>query len=253
MPASRLSHSRARRRLRRTYPRNCPQESSPPSVRAAAHGPCAARPRAATVRRQPPSEDDRTHDRAADSRFALARPVPTCSARRGVAIEVVPARGRRGAIKAAMQAEGAPARDIADRAGRAEGAPDRASAARPAGARRRPGAGLRRADLRQARRPRRRRATQLRALRGRTHDLLSAAVVFEGGRPVWRHVGRAQLTMRPFSDAFLDALSRRAGRRRCSETVGAYRLEAGGAQLFSRVQGDSSPSWACRCWSCSAF
>ncbi len=85
-------------------------------------------------------------------------------------------------------------------------------------------------DLDEARR-------QLEALRGRSHELLAAAVVFEAGRPVWRHIGRAQLQMRPFSDAFLDAYLRAEG---CDllATVGAYRLESGGAQLFSRVQGD---------------
>lgn len=77
----------------------------------------------------------------------------------------------------------------------------------------------------------------LQALRGKTHELLSAAVIYERGAPVWRHVGRAQLTMRPFSDGFLDDYLARHGEI-LLETVGAYRLEAGGAQLFSRVQGD---------------
>jgi septum formation protein len=45
---------------------------------------------------------------------------------------------------------------------------------------------------------------QLAALNGRTHRLLSAAVVFEDGSPVWRHVGEARLTMRACSDAYLD-------------------------------------------------
>ncbi len=78
---------------------------------------------------------------------------------------------------------------------------------------------------------------QLSALRGQRHELLSAAVVFENGAPVWRHIGRAQLTMRPFSDAFLDGYLAEQGGELLS-TVGAYRLEDGGAQLFSRVDGD---------------
>jgi len=78
---------------------------------------------------------------------------------------------------------------------------------------------------------------QLVALRGRTHSLLSAAVVCEGGVPVWRHVGQARLTMRPFTDAFLDAYLAEHGPT-LLDTVGAYRLEDGGAQLFSRVEGD---------------
>ena len=62
-------------------------------------------------------------------------------------------------------------------------------------------------------------------------------MVFEDGRPVWRHVGRARLTMRPFSDAFLDAYLAEHGAALLT-TVGAYRLEDGGAQLFTQVQGD---------------
>ncbi len=56
-------------------------------------------------------------------------------------------------------------------------------------------------------------------------------------RPVWRHVGRADLTMRAFSDAFLDRYLEEEGEAVLA-SVGAYRLEDGGAQLFSRVEGD---------------
>jgi septum formation protein len=78
---------------------------------------------------------------------------------------------------------------------------------------------------------------QLLALRGRSHELLSAAVVYEDAAPVWRHIGRARLAMRDFSDAFLDAYLAAEGER-LLETVGGYRLEDGGAQLFARVEGD---------------
>ena len=47
---------------------------------------------------------------------------------------------------------------------------------------------------------------KLQELRGKPHQLLSAAVIFEDGKPVWRTIGRAQLFMRDFSDAFLDCL-----------------------------------------------
>jgi septum formation protein len=80
-------------------------------------------------------------------------------------------------------------------------------------------------------------AEQLRRLRGRTHRLLSAAVLYEANEPVWRHVGTARLTMRRFSDAYLDAYLGRnwpdVGR-----SVGGYKLEAEGARLFAHVQGD---------------
>jgi septum formation protein len=77
----------------------------------------------------------------------------------------------------------------------------------------------------------------LRRLRGRTHELLSAVVVYENARPVWRHIGRVQLAMRDFSDDFLEGYIAAEGGGLLA-TVGAYRLEGAGAQLFTRVQGD---------------
>jgi len=153
-----------------------------------------------------------------------------------IRFEAVPAAVDEAAVKQAMLAEAAPPRDIAD-------ALAEFKARRVAG--RLPGALVlgadqvlacqgrmfdKPADLGEAR-------AQLVALRGLTHDLHAAAVVFEDAQPIWRHVGRAQLTMRPFSDAFLDAYLAEHGDS-LLDTVGGYRLEDGGAQLFSRVQGD---------------
>lgn len=78
---------------------------------------------------------------------------------------------------------------------------------------------------------------QLLALRGKTHRLVSCAVVVRDGERVWHHVDAARLTMRPFSEAFLDSYLDAMGDRALS-TVGAYELEGLGSQLFSRVQGD---------------
>lgn len=78
---------------------------------------------------------------------------------------------------------------------------------------------------------------QLQALRGQTHRLLSAVVVYDRAEPVWRHVAEVRLTMRPFSDAFLeDYLSRNWDSIRTS--VGGYKLEEEGVRLFSAVEGD---------------
>ena len=78
---------------------------------------------------------------------------------------------------------------------------------------------------------------QLVALRGRTHTLHSAVVCHRGGARVWQHLEAPELTMRQFSDAFLDRyLDLEA--THLTETVGAYRLEGPGAQLFSRVEGE---------------
>lgn len=78
---------------------------------------------------------------------------------------------------------------------------------------------------------------QLAALRGRTHELVSAVVLARGGSVIWRHAESARLTMRDFSDAFLDAYLVQAGEAVLS-SVGCYQLEGLGVQLFSRIQGD---------------
>ncbi|HWA41988.1 MAG TPA: Maf family nucleotide pyrophosphatase [Hypericibacter adhaerens] len=78
---------------------------------------------------------------------------------------------------------------------------------------------------------------QLMALRGKTHELISAAVVVRDGERLWHHTARARLTMRPFSPAFLDEYLAR-GLPDILGSVGAYRLEGLGAQLFSRIEGD---------------
>jgi septum formation protein len=79
-------------------------------------------------------------------------------------------------------------------------------------------------------------AAQLRHLRGTAHRLTSAAVICEKGAPVWRHVDVAKLTMRAFSDAFLDAYLDSEWPA-ISGCVGGYRLEGPGAQLFAKVEG----------------
>jgi septum formation protein len=80
-------------------------------------------------------------------------------------------------------------------------------------------------------------AAQLRRLSGARHDLYSAAVIVEGGRPVWRHIGHARLHVRPLSDAFIENYIE-AEWPAISGCVGCYRVEAMGAQLFHRVEGD---------------
>ena len=77
----------------------------------------------------------------------------------------------------------------------------------------------------------------LRSLSGRTHTLISAAVVAQGGAPVWRAVSEARLTMRPLSDRFIDAYLAQEGEAVLG-SVGCYRIEGRGAQLFERIDGD---------------
>jgi len=78
---------------------------------------------------------------------------------------------------------------------------------------------------------------QLQALRGKTHSLYSAAVLFDKGQPIWRSTAVARLTMRPFSDAFLEGylVEHWDSIRHC---VGCYQIEGAGIRLFSQIEGD---------------
>ncbi len=80
--------------------------------------------------------------------------------------------------------------------------------------------------------------TALRKLRGRTHELHSAVAFAEKGKVTWAHVATARLTMRDFSDAFLDDYLLRAGDR-VGQSVGAYELEGLGMQSYERIAGVS--------------
>ena len=78
---------------------------------------------------------------------------------------------------------------------------------------------------------------QLSAMRGKRHMLLSAAVIYEAGAPVWRHIGQVRLHMRDLSDDYIrDYVARNWESIRTS--VGSYKLEAEGPRLFTRIEGD---------------
>lgn len=77
----------------------------------------------------------------------------------------------------------------------------------------------------------------LRMLSGKRHDLISAAVIAEGGNAVWRHVDRARMHVRTLSDGFISAYLD-AEWPVISGCVGCYRIEGPGVQLFSRIEGD---------------
>lgn len=79
--------------------------------------------------------------------------------------------------------------------------------------------------------------SQLTEMRAKRHTLLSAAVIYEDGNPVWRHVGQVRLLMRDASDAYLaDYVVRNWDS--IQHAVGAYKLEEEGVRLFTRVDGD---------------
>jgi len=80
-------------------------------------------------------------------------------------------------------------------------------------------------------------ATQLHWLRGRQHRLIGALILAKDGRAVWGHTETSTLWVRDFSEAFLDAYLKTEGEAVLG-SVGCYRYEGPGAQLFERVEGD---------------
>ena len=78
---------------------------------------------------------------------------------------------------------------------------------------------------------------QLHELAGRTHRLLSAAVICKAAEPIWRHVGVVRLTMRSLSDDYVDDYLARNWES-IRHSVGGYKLEEEGVRLFSRIDGD---------------
>lgn len=154
----------------------------------------------------------------------------------GVACDVEPAHLDEDEIKRSFKAEGAAAEDVAIALAEAKAArvSDRHAGSLVIGADQilecdttwfdKP------ADLDQAR-------GHLAALRGRSHRLVTAACLYRDGMRLWHHVDSPELTMRDFSDAFLENYVRETGEEILS-SVGAYRLEGPGAQLFHRIEGD---------------
>jgi septum formation protein len=157
-------------------------------------------------------------------------------ARAGLTVDVRPARVDEEAMRAAFEAESVPPRDIAD-------ALAEAKARKVAGTH--PDAVVIGCDQvlefrnRALGKPGSRDAAraQLAALRGQRHALHSAVVLYHQAEPVWRHVGEVRLTMRPFSDAWLDGYLDRNWPD-VQDSVGAYKVEAEGIRLFSRIEGD---------------
>jgi septum formation protein len=154
----------------------------------------------------------------------------------GLHFDVVPARVDEDALKRAARAEGAPAVETALML--AELKAQRVSAGEPQavviGADQllvcegewfdKP------ADLAAAR-------EQLRRLRGKRHMLATAVACMTAGRVLWHHVAEPRLLMRPISDTVLeDYLAAEA--EHVTASVGAYRIETAGVQLFDAIEGD---------------
>lgn len=74
-------------------------------------------------------------------------------------------------------------------------------------------------------------------LRGKTHVLPTSVTVALNGSPIWHHTSQPRMTVRPFTDAFLDEYLAVVGEA-VTSSVGAYHLEGRGAQIFAKVEGD---------------
>ncbi|NEK21541.1 septum formation protein Maf [Sulfitobacter sp. JBTF-M27] len=78
---------------------------------------------------------------------------------------------------------------------------------------------------------------QLRSLSNDRHTLLSAAVICEDGKPIWRQIGQVRLRMRELSDDYIqDYVTRNWDSIR--HAVGCYKLEEEGVRLFTGIEGD---------------
>ncbi|WP_126975238.1 Maf family protein [Frigidibacter oleivorans] len=153
----------------------------------------------------------------------------------GLAFEVHPGRVDEEAIRHALTAEGATPRDIADALAemKARKVSERWPEALVIGADQvlelkgkvfaKPGS----PDAARA---------QLAELAGKTHRLLSAAVVYRAGQPLWRHVGEARLTLHDLTEGQIDAYVARTWED-IRHSVGCYQIEKEGVRLMSRIEG----------------
>lgn len=73
--------------------------------------------------------------------------------------------------------------------------------------------------------------------RGTTHTLISAMVLLSPDAPLWEYTDHATLTVRDFTDTFLDEYIQSEGESILT-SVGAYRLEGRGIQLFDDIVGN---------------
>lgn len=154
----------------------------------------------------------------------------------GVSVEALPARIDESSMRASLLAAGAPPRDIADALAEAKARkmsdkhPDRMVLGCDQVLEHRGEILSKPVSVEDAR-------AQIKRLSGDRHRLLSAAVLYEAGKPVWRYVGVVRLTMREISEAYLDDyLARNWDSIRHS--VGGYKLEEEGARFFTRIEGD---------------
>lgn len=79
-------------------------------------------------------------------------------------------------------------------------------------------------------------AESLRALSGKTHRLVTAAVLYQGGRRIWQQCEQPEVSIRPLDDAAISAYLTTIGAA-ALVTPGVYQIESYGAQILSRIDG----------------
>ena len=78
--------------------------------------------------------------------------------------------------------------------------------------------------------------SQLLALSGKTHQLLTAVVLFQHGRRIWHNLSVADMTMVQFDNEFIDFYLEKLGELAFSSPA-SYQIESIGVQLFSEIKG----------------
>lgn len=78
---------------------------------------------------------------------------------------------------------------------------------------------------------------QIMQMCGERHSLLSAAVIYHEGKPIWRHIGQVRLRMRNASDDYISSYVERNWHS-IQQSVGGYKLEEEGVRLFHSIEGD---------------
>jgi septum formation protein len=154
----------------------------------------------------------------------------------GLSFDVSPVRIDEAAIRSAMEEEGASPRDVVDALAefKARKGQDKTPDALVLGSDQvlaLRGRVFGKPEDRQAA------ARQLLELQGKPHLLLSSAVLYQDGEPIWRSIGQARMTMHALSEAEIEDYLDHAWPDVAS-SVGAYHAEAYGARLFSRIDGD---------------
>lgn len=155
----------------------------------------------------------------------------------GVHYEAIPARVDEAGVKAALSDDGRTPRDIADALAElkalkiSQSEPNALVIGSDSIVVRADGVIMDKPDTRETAR------AHLHALSGSTHALISAAVIAEQGRPVWRHVDQARLVVRPLSASFIDAYLEMEWPA-IAQCVGCFRIEGPGVTLFDRIDGN---------------